>query len=97
MIIGDPQGPLKSLRPQAHVEITEYFRSRKGLKLIIVIIPDRTDTTYGEDIVFKNILIYTHILNFMKLFICFRQSQTDYRVIIRYSNTMYKTSDYAKK
>jgi len=52
MSIGEPQGPWRSLRPQAHQEITQYFRSKKGLKLIIVIIPDRTDTTYGEDIVF---------------------------------------------
>ncbi|XP_025270021.1 protein argonaute-2 isoform X2 [Camponotus floridanus] len=48
MTIGNPQVPWKSLRPQAHAEITEYFRSKKGSKLIIVIIPDRTDTTYGK-------------------------------------------------
>lgn len=52
MFIGDPQAPYKSLKPHNTAEITEYFRSKKGLKLIIVIISDYTDTTYGKDIVF---------------------------------------------
>lgn len=52
MVIGDPQTPFKTLKSYNHAEITEYFRSRRGLNLIIVIIPDRTDTTYGEGIVF---------------------------------------------
>lgn len=78
MSIGDPQGPYKSLKnSQNTAEITDYFRSKKSLKLIIVIIPDRTDATYGKDSFLKYSHIHTHILNF-KLFICFRQSKTDY-------------------
>ncbi|XP_070151437.1 protein argonaute-2-like isoform X3 [Polyergus mexicanus] len=48
MFIGEPQTPFKTLKSYNHAEITEYFRSRRGLNLIIVIIPDRTDTTYGK-------------------------------------------------
>ncbi|XP_029665997.1 protein argonaute-4 isoform X2 [Formica exsecta] len=48
MVIGEPQTPFKTLKSYNHAEITEYFRSRRGLNLIIVIIPDRTDTTYGK-------------------------------------------------
>lgn len=52
MHIDDPQTPYKSLRSHNLQEVKSYFRSKKGLKLIIVIIPDRTDATYGEGIVF---------------------------------------------
>lgn len=52
MHIAEPQSPFKTLRSQNVGEITDYFKSKKGLKLIIVIISDRTDTTYGENIVF---------------------------------------------
>ncbi|XP_072745126.1 protein argonaute-3 [Anoplolepis gracilipes] len=48
MHIEDPLVPYRSLRSRNTAEITEYFRSKKDLKLIIVIIPDRTDTTYGK-------------------------------------------------
>lgn len=47
MVIGEPQTPFKILRSQNTEEISDYFKSKRGLNLIIVIIPDRTDTTYG--------------------------------------------------
>lgn len=52
MFIGEPLSPHKYCRSQNTREITEYFNSRANMKLIIVVISDRTDTTYGKSIVF---------------------------------------------
>ncbi|KAL6425221.1 hypothetical protein ACFW04_009460 [Cataglyphis niger] len=48
MVIGEPQTPFKILKSHDTAEISDYFKSKRGLNLIIVIIPDRTDTTYGK-------------------------------------------------
>jgi len=55
MRIGQPC-PLKNLSFDAIEEITNYFSSNKGLKLIIVIIPDKSNVTYGKCIIFVSFL-----------------------------------------
>jgi len=57
MRIGQPS-PLKNLSSNAIEEITRYFNMNKALKLIIVIIPDKSDVTYGECIIFVSLYIY---------------------------------------
>ncbi|XP_029175629.1 protein argonaute-2 isoform X4 [Nylanderia fulva] len=48
MNIEEPQSPFRQLRSSNISEIHNYFGSKKDLKLIIVIISDRMDTTYGK-------------------------------------------------
>ncbi|XP_050459784.1 protein argonaute-2-like isoform X2 [Cataglyphis hispanica] len=48
MVIGEPQTPFKILESHNTAEISDYFKSKRGLNLIIVIIPDHTNTTYGK-------------------------------------------------
>jgi len=48
MMIEQPERPFKSFRTDDLRNITEYFNKFKYLKLIIVIIPNHTDITYGE-------------------------------------------------
>ncbi|XP_039311790.1 protein argonaute-2 isoform X2 [Solenopsis invicta] len=49
MMIGAPMTPFKHFRPQDPLpDIKSWFNDKKTLKLIIVIIPSRTDVTYGN-------------------------------------------------
>lgn len=54
MTIGDPQKPFKQIYHDKIDEITNFCNSKKNLDLIMVVIPDRTDETYGECNVFFN-------------------------------------------
>lgn len=48
MNIGMPERPFKRLETNDLRGITNYFNQYKKLQLIIVVIPDYTDVTYGE-------------------------------------------------
>lgn len=58
MKIDLPLKPFKTFRTEKLSDITEFFNKHKNLKLIIVIIPNRTDITYGEYIVFFNTFLF---------------------------------------
>jgi len=48
MTIGKPESPFKKFVTNDLRGITNYFNQYKHLQLIIVIISDYTDITYGE-------------------------------------------------
>jgi len=60
MKIGKPSTPLRTFAvKELNDEIlTKYFYNNKTLKLIIVIIPSRTDVMYGEYINLLSIFSY---------------------------------------
>lgn len=58
MNIGAPCA-FKNFFAKEEREITNYFHEHKHLKLIIVLIPDNTDVTYGEYIILFIILSHS--------------------------------------
>lgn len=60
MVIDEPFRPFRDFRPDNIDLITQYFNSKKKLKLIIVVISNRTDTMYGEYIILYYIFHYEY-------------------------------------
>lgn len=59
MNIKAPDRPFKNFDANEEREIINFFNENKHLKLIIVIIPDVTDVTYGKYINLFSILSHS--------------------------------------
>jgi hypothetical protein len=97
MRIGQPC-PLKNLSSNAIEEITNYFSLNKALKLIIVIIPDKSNVTYGECIILVAFLnVYMSEIVSIVSIETYRQSKTDHRTESRHTHAMREIANCIEK